>query len=84
MYILLTTFRLYLNRHTKLSNKLNANSYNVYIIHTVIIGGIAFLLLDVEFPSIIKFLILTGAVYALSNVLVSLYRTVRKKLLLKK
>ena len=78
MFVLIYTFRFYLNKQCRFSAALSANSYNVYIIHTVLIGGIAFLMLNSGIPSLIKFVILTISAYATTNGLVSIYRKVFK------
>jgi len=58
MYLTIETFRLYLNRQGKLSRELNRNSYYVYIIHVIVMGVIALIMLDTAIPSLLKFLLL--------------------------
>lgn len=74
LYVVINTFRYYLNRQGKLSEELNKNSYGVYIIHVIVLGGIAFALLYTTLPSLIKFLLLTVSTYAASNLIVYFYR----------
>ena len=58
----------------KIWNELNQNSYYVYIIHVVVSGGIALILLNTAIPSILKYLILTVSTILVSNLIISLYR----------
>ena len=74
LYILIQTFR-FLPDFGKIGRYLSANSYHVYIVHTIIIGGIALLLLKATLPSLVKFAILTAVTYILSNLFVPLFRT---------
>ena len=75
LYVAINTFRQHLNRQGKISRELNRNSYGVYIIHAVVLGGIALTMLHTSIPSLVKYLILTIATYAASNLMVSFYRT---------
>ena len=79
LYALITNFKKYLNKQGKIGKELSDNSYNVYIIHVVIMGGIALTMLDTSIPSPVKFLVLTVATYAVSNLIVSSYRKVIPK-----
>jgi hypothetical protein len=74
LYLLTMTFRLWVNREGPLARFLNPASYSVYIIHMVVVGGIALLLLDVAIPSLTKYVILTLAAYLVSNVIAHVYR----------
>ena len=76
MYLMIETFRRYLDKPGKIWNELNKNSYGVYIIHVIVIGVIAFLLLNTAIPSVLKYLILIVTSYLASNLIVSLYRKV--------
>jgi len=81
IYLLVNTFRFYFNRQGAIRRELNRNSYNVYIIHTIVLGAVAITMLDVQLSSLVKYLILTAGTFALSNLLVSVYRrVVRAKL----
>jgi len=73
MFVLINTFRMWINGQGKVTCVLNANAYGVYVIHTVVMGGVAWLLLDVAMPSVVKFCILTLATYGLSNGVVWFY-----------
>jgi hypothetical protein len=76
MYVMIETFRRYLNGTGRLRNELNRNSYYVYIIHVVVIGCIALIMLGSAIPSLLKYLILTVSAYVASNVIISLGRCV--------
>jgi peptidoglycan/LPS O-acetylase OafA/YrhL len=83
MYIIIRTFYMYLNKPGKAGSLLNRNSYSVYIIHVVVMGGVAIILLKITLPSLLKFILLTLSTYFISNVLFIFYRKViQKKLLL--
>ena len=78
LYIFINTFRYYVNKQGKVSKELNKNSYNVYIIHVIIIGGIALTMLNTEIPSLLKYFILTVSSYLASNLVITFYRNVIK------
>ncbi len=80
VYVLVESFRFYLNKTGKVWQALNANSYGVYIIHVVVIGLFGTLLLAVSLPGWVKYFLLFILSYLGSNLLVSLYRSVRKSL----
>jgi peptidoglycan/LPS O-acetylase OafA/YrhL len=82
LFVVINTFRYYLNRQGKMSKELNKNSYGVYIIHTIVLGGIAYALLYTTIPSLLKFLLLTVFTYAACNLIVYFYRTVIKSKIL--
>jgi len=74
LYIIINTFRYYLNRKAKIINRLNNYSYGVYIIHFIVMGGIAVILLNAAIPSLAKYAILIVSTYVASNLIVALYR----------
>jgi fucose 4-O-acetylase-like acetyltransferase len=74
LYVLIGTFWRYFDKPGRLWKELNRNSYDVYIIHVIVLGGIALPLLNSAMPSLVKYLTLTVATYAASNFLVSLSR----------
>lgn len=77
LYVVINTFRFYLNRKGKLWRSLSRNSYGVYIIHVVVMGGMALTMLDAAIPSVLKHLILAVSTYLASNLMISSYRRVR-------
>ena len=81
MYVIINTFRYYLNKTGRLLNLLNSYSYGVYIIHFVVMGAIACALLNVNISSITKYAILTISSLAASNLIVAIYKkSVQKKI----
>ena len=76
VYVMIETFRRYLDKPGKLRNELNRNSFHVYVIHVIVMGGIALLMLNTAIPSLLKYLILTVATFATSNAIISAYRMV--------
>jgi peptidoglycan/LPS O-acetylase OafA/YrhL len=78
LYVMITTFRKYLNIQGKISKELNRNSYSVYIIHVIVMGGIALTMHNTAIPSLLKYLILTVSTYVACNLIVSFYREVIK------
>ena len=84
LYVMINTFRFFLNKSGKISKEMNRNSYNVYIIHVIVIGGIALTMLDTAIPSLLKYLILTASTYSASNLIVYFYRKVIRSKILNK
>jgi len=78
LYLLIETFRRYLNKPGKIWNELNRNSYYVYIIHVIVIGVIALPLLNSAMPSSLKYLFVTVSTYAVCNLIVYSYRKIIK------
>ena len=76
VYVMINTFRYYLNKQGRLSKMLNKNSYGIYIIHVIVIGSIALTMLNTTIPSLWKYLILTVSTYAASNLIIYVYRKV--------
>ncbi len=74
MYLVIETFWRYVDRNGKIWAELNRNSYYVYIIHVIVIGLIALLLLNTNLPSLVKYLTLTVTAYIASNLIVSVAR----------
>jgi len=78
LYLAVETFRFWFNREGKLGRVLNASSYGVYIIHVPLVGVFALLLLGTGVPSLLKYVIVTGAAWTVSNALVFAYRALLK------
>ena len=79
-YLMVETFWRYFDRTGRLWQELNKNSYGVYIIHVIVIGLFGTLLLQTNLPAEVKYLLLIISTYSGSNLLVSLYRSVRNSL----
>jgi hypothetical protein len=73
LVIMINLFWIYFKKSSKLMDGLNANSYSVYIIHTIVIGFLAWSMLNIGMPSMVKFILLTTAAYVSSNLLVYFY-----------
>ncbi len=72
--VVINVFRLFLNTSGKIVKELNGNSYGVYIIHTIVLGVIAWALLQTALLIWAKYLLLTGSTYVACNLIVSFYR----------
>jgi surface polysaccharide O-acyltransferase-like enzyme len=75
MYVMIESFRRYLDRTGRLWSELNRNSYGVYIIHVVVIGIFGTLLLNLNLPALVKYPTLFISTYVGSNLIVSGYRS---------
>jgi len=78
LYLMINTFRYYLDKQGRIWNQLNKNSYGVYIIHVIVMGSIALAMLNTTIPSLLKYFILTVSTYAACNLIVYFYREVIK------
>jgi fucose 4-O-acetylase-like acetyltransferase len=76
LYIVINTFRYYLNKKGKYLRKLNEYSYGVYILHFIVMGGIAFILLNTTIPSMAKYIILTISTFVISNLIIYFYKDI--------
>jgi fucose 4-O-acetylase-like acetyltransferase len=74
VYILIDIFRFSFNKSYRIMDQLNKNSYQVYIIHMIILGIIALILVRIPVPALIKYFILTVLTYIVSNVIVYAYK----------
>ena len=76
MYVMISTFRFYLNKQVRFANELNKNSYGVYIIHVIVLGILASIILNIAIASLIKYITLTVSTYAASNTIIYFYRKI--------
>jgi len=84
LYVFIHVFRFSLNKTNHLMSQINRSSYSVYIMHVVVMGVIAIVLLRLQVPSMLKFLILTITTFALSNMIIYSYqKTIQKTINLK-
>ncbi len=74
LYLMIHTFRAYFDIQGRISHTLNQNSYHVYVIHTIVMGGLAFIMLNITLPSIFKFLLLVVSTFGVSHLFIYLYR----------
>ena len=79
IYLSTQTFRRYLDRSGPVWRELGRNSYSVYVLHVIAIGGLGLLLLGSPMPSLAKYPTLTLASFVASNLLASLYRRLRAR-----
>jgi hypothetical protein len=78
LFLSIIVFRLFGDGQGRLGRELSRSSYGVYVIHVVVLGGIAWALLDTALPSLLKFFFLAVFTYVACNVIVYVYRTVLK------
>lgn len=79
IYLLIATFRFWLNKQGKLGAMLSASSYAVYVIHIPVLGVIALMMLDMEMASLLKYTILAASTYVACNLLAYGYRRIAKE-----
>ena len=75
LYVMVESFWRYLDKTGTLWNALNCNSYGVYIIHVIVIGVFGTLLLNLNLPGVVKYLLLIVSTYVGSNLVISGYRS---------
>jgi hypothetical protein len=73
LYILINTFRFYLNRKITIIDWLNKCSYGTYIIHFIVMGAIAVVLSNAPLSSLAKYGMLIVSTYMVSNLIIFLY-----------
>ena len=73
LYVMLHTFRFSFNKTNGLMNQLNKNSYAVYIIHVIVLGLIALLMVHLPIPAFAKYMVLAVLTFVGSNGLVYAY-----------
>jgi len=74
MFVMIESFRRYLDKTGSIWRELNRNSYGVYIIHVILIGVFGTLLLNMSWPALVKYPLLVVSTYLGSNLVVSIYR----------
>jgi fucose 4-O-acetylase-like acetyltransferase len=79
LHVFIHSFRWSLNKTNGLMNELNKNSYSVYIIHVVVMGVFALILMKISLPTYLKYFILTILTFVVSNSIIYTYRRVFKK-----
>lgn len=84
MYLFINTFRYYLNRNGKVLSLLNECSFGVYVLHFIVVGFIALMLLDAAMPSLGKYVLLAITAYIASNAIVYLYLVTKESKLWRK
>ena len=79
LYISIHTFRFNFNKSNNIMEQLNKGSYQVYIIHMIVLGVIALILVYLPVPAILKYLILTILTFIISNIIVYVYGRIFQK-----
>ncbi len=79
LFVFIYLFRFNFNKSNGLMTQLNKNSYQVYIIHVVVLGAIALPMMHLNIPAFVKFIVLTVVTFAVSNILVYFYRQLFQK-----
>ena len=80
VYVMVESFRFYVDRTGRIWRELNGNSYGVYIIHVIVIGIFGTLLLNLDLPALAKYPMLIVLTYLGSNLAVSAYRILMRAL----
>jgi len=60
-------------------SQLNQNAYYVYIIHVVVLGVLALIMINMPIPAFVKYLVLTTLTFVISNLIVYAYRRLFQK-----
>jgi len=81
LHIFIHTFRFRFNKSSKVMVQLNNNSYYVYIIHMIVLGVIALILVNISIPTFIKYLILTISTFIVSHIIIYAYRRIFQKII---
>lgn len=76
LYIFIHAFRFSFNKEYSIMRELNLNSYEVYIIHMIVMGVFALILVYIPIPAFVKYLILTILTFIISNILISVYKRI--------
>ncbi|MDH4242087.1 MAG: acyltransferase family protein [Phycisphaerae bacterium] len=76
VYVMIESFWRYANKTGRIWGELNRNSYGVYIIHVIVIGVFGTMLLNLNLPALVKYLMLVVLTYLGSNLVISVYRKV--------
>ncbi len=74
IYLMIESFRKYLDKTGRIWYELNCNSYGVYLIHVIVIGIFGTLLLNLNLPALAKYPLVILTTYLGSNLVVSAYR----------
>lgn len=76
MVLMIETARRYLDKSGTLQNLCNKTSYGVYIIHVIVTGALAWLMLNTSIPSLAKHLLLSVSTFAISVGIVNVYHKI--------
>ena len=77
LYLAVATFKYFFHRQGGLGRELGRLSYNVYVLHVVVLGAIALALTNTGLPGLAKYPILALATWAGCNLIAYAYRRYR-------
>lgn len=80
VYCLVTTFQYYFTRQGRFGGVLGRLSYNVYIIHVIVMAPIAMALVELDLPAIVKYPILFSGTWIASNLMAWAYARSMKRI----
>ncbi|HKJ41600.1 MAG TPA: ankyrin repeat domain-containing protein [Sunxiuqinia sp.] len=78
VYVLIYLFKFRFNKINPLMSQLNKSSYSVYIIHTIVLGVVAVILLRIQMSAVAKYLLLTTLTFAISNLIIYSWQQTRQ------
>lgn len=79
LQIFIHAFRFNLNKTNNILKELSRNSYSVYIIHMIVLGVVALALTHLPVHGGVKYLLLSGFTFLLSNMIIYTWRETRQK-----
>ena len=79
LYILINTFRFYFDSQGLILKRLSSYSYGVYILHMIVVGGFALLLLNTSLSSMAKYLVVGFASFITCNLMMAFYKEILMK-----
>ncbi len=79
LQVLIHVFRFNLNKTNAVLSELGKNSYSVYIIHMIVLGLIALAMIHLPVHGGIKYVLLSGFTFLLSNMIVYSWKKIGQK-----
>ena len=79
LQVFIHVFRFNLNKTNTILSELNKNSYSVYIIHMIVLGVVALAMIHLPVHGGIKYVLLSGFTFLLSNMIIYSWREVMQK-----
>ena len=79
LQIFIHAFRFNLNKTNAMLSELSKNSYAVYIIHMIVLGGVATAMMHLPIHGGIKYVLLSGFTFLLSNMIIYSWRKTTQK-----
>lgn len=78
VYMMVESFRRYGDKSGKIWNFLNRNSFGTYINHVVVLGVLGTLLLKIDLPVIVEWVLLIVSTYVVCNLVTAAYGSLGK------